>query len=70
MAIANARAMKGYVSICAQCRRVRTAEDEWEGLEAWIASHSQAQFSHGLCPSCYRAALAAAGLPDDRGAEL
>lgn len=66
MALANVRAVKGLVPICASCKKIRVAPDAWQDLEAYIAAHSEAELSHGLCPGCYRAALVEAGLdPDD-----
>lgn len=65
MALANARAIKGLVPICAQCRRVRGEDGRWERIETWIGAHSQAELSHGLCPDCYGEALREAGLDDE-----
>ena len=38
--------------ICAACKRIQRSDDAWQSLEAYIQAHSEASFSHGLCPSC------------------
>ncbi len=53
-AIANVRTLSGLLPICAHCKRIRNDGGYWEQLEGYIAEHSQAQFSHGLCPECLR----------------
>ena len=45
------RHLKGFHRICADCRRIETAEG-WIQLEAWVRDGSEADFSHGLCPEC------------------
>jgi hypothetical protein len=48
------RILQGLLPICSFCKKIRTSEQEWEHLESYISRHSQAQFSHGLCPTCAR----------------
>jgi hypothetical protein len=40
------------VPICAGCKRVHTDEGRWERIEDYVHAHSEADFSHGLCPEC------------------
>jgi len=47
------KALKGIIPICMHCKKIRTDEQIWQQLEAYITEHSEAVFSHGLCPSCY-----------------
>ncbi len=47
------RVLRGLLPICSHCKRIRN-EDRWEQLEAYISEHSEARFSHGLCPDCVR----------------
>jgi len=44
--------LQGLVPICSSCKSIRTEAGEWEQLECYISSHSEAEFSHGICPSC------------------
>ncbi|GBC79462.1 hypothetical protein HRbin09_00681 [bacterium HR09] len=46
------RQLKGIIPICSSCKRVRVDADSWQQLEAYIREHSEADFSHGLCPDC------------------
>ncbi|MBU2515581.1 response regulator [bacterium] len=44
--------LQGIVPICAQCKKIRDDEGYWKQLESYIESHTDAQFSHGICPEC------------------
>jgi len=46
------RILEGFIPICANCKKIRNSEDQWEEMEKYITSHSLAQFSHSICPSC------------------
>jgi len=48
--------LQGFLSICAWCKRVRQDDGYWEQLEKYVAQHSDARFSHSICPQC-RAAI-------------
>ena len=48
------RLLEGFIPICASCKKIRNAEDQWEQMEKYITQHSLAQFSHGICPDCAR----------------
>ena len=48
------RVLEGFIPICASCKKIRNAEDQWEQLEKYITQHSLAQFSHSICPDCAR----------------
>jgi sigma-B regulation protein RsbU (phosphoserine phosphatase) len=49
--------LQGLLPICSYCRHVRSDQDYWEQVEDYVAHHSGLQFSHGICPRCYDAAL-------------
>jgi ligand-binding sensor domain-containing protein len=53
-ALASAKVLSGLLPICASCKRIRSDQGYWEQIEAYIRDHSEAQFSHGLCPACVR----------------
>jgi hypothetical protein len=44
--------LKGFLSICSHCKKIRNNEGYWQQLEKYISEHSEAQFSHGICPTC------------------
>ncbi len=48
----EARTLSGLLPICSHCKKIRDSEGEWQPLESYIAGHSEADFSHGLCPEC------------------
>lgn len=48
------RILQGIIPICASCKNVRTDEGTWEQVEAYVRDHSEAEFSHGICPECER----------------
>ena len=43
---------KGIIPICAKCKKIRDDQGYWQQAENYIGSHSEAEFSHGLCPTC------------------
>lgn len=44
--------LRGIVPICMWCKKIRDDRGDWQALEAYLTCHSEAQFSHGLCPAC------------------
>jgi len=40
--------------ICASCKKIRDDRGYWNKIEAYIEKHSEAEFSHGICPECAR----------------
>ena len=48
------RLLEGFIPICANCKKIKNTEDQWEQIEQYITKHSLAQFSHGICPDCAR----------------
>jgi sigma-B regulation protein RsbU (phosphoserine phosphatase) len=51
-AVSTVKRLHGLLPICGYCKRIRSTSDDWEQLESYISDHSDAQFSHGICPSC------------------
>jgi PAS domain S-box-containing protein len=51
-ALKNVRTMKGLLPICASCKKIRDDKGYWQQIEAFVRDHSDAEFSHGLCPDC------------------
>ena len=52
-AISTIKVLKGLLPICSYCKQIRDQQNTWHKLESFIAKHSNAEFSHGVCPSCY-----------------
>jgi DNA-binding response OmpR family regulator len=52
-ALAHVKQLRGLLPICAYCKKVRDDRDYWEQLDTYIMKHSDAQFSHGICPECF-----------------
>ena len=53
-ALEEVKMLSGLLSICASCKRIMNEHEVWEPLESYIQSHSEAKFSHGVCPDCLR----------------
>jgi PAS domain S-box-containing protein len=51
-ALEQIKTLKGIVPICSDCKKVRDDKGYWEQVESYVQRHSDAQFSHGLCPDC------------------
>ncbi|MCB0194622.1 MAG: response regulator [Anaerolineae bacterium] len=54
-ALNQIQTLKGLLPICAQCKKIRDDKGYWHEVEVYIREHSDADFSHGLCPHCLRA---------------
>ena len=46
------RILEGILPICSFCKKIRNKDGNWERLEQYIRAHSEAEFSHGMCPEC------------------
>jgi len=51
-ALAQIKTLRGIVPICASCKKIRDDQGYWNQVEAYVSRHSEARFSHGLCPEC------------------
>jgi sigma-B regulation protein RsbU (phosphoserine phosphatase) len=64
-ALAHVNELQGLLPICCYCKKIRDDQNYWQHVENYITARSDAQFSHGICPTCYekvsRPALARAG---------
>ncbi len=52
IALAEIKTLQGLIPICANCKNIRDDKGYWNEIEEYIAEHTKAQFSHGLCPGC------------------
>jgi len=53
-ALAKVKMLSGLIPICAACKKIRDDKGYWQQLEGYIRDHSEAEFSHGICPECQR----------------
>jgi phosphoserine phosphatase RsbU/P len=60
-ALKQVKQLRGLLPICMYCKRIRNDEDYWQQVETYISNHSEAEFSHGICPDCYEKMLKAQG---------
>jgi PAS domain S-box-containing protein len=51
-ALTEVKTLRGFMRICANCKRVATDDGGWEQFESYVRSHSGVEFSHGICPDC------------------
>ena len=53
-ALDEVRILRGLLPICASCKKIRNDQGDWTQIESYIRDHSEAEFSHGICPECQR----------------
>ncbi len=51
-ALNHVKLLSGLLPICASCKKIRDEGDQWKHLEEYIGEHSEAEFTHGICPDC------------------
>ena len=51
-ALAEVKTLRGFLPICANCKKIRDDEGYWQRIEKYIEDRSDAQFSHSICPEC------------------
>jgi PAS domain S-box-containing protein len=54
-ALNKVRTLHGMLPICASCKKIRNDKGYWEQIESYLEDHSEAEFTHGICPDCARA---------------
>jgi len=52
--VAEVKVLRGILPICATCKRIKREDGGWEAVESYVRTHTNAEFSHGLCPDCAR----------------
>lgn len=52
-ALAQVHHLQGLLPICAYCKKIRDDRNYWQQVEAYIAKHTAARFTHSICPECY-----------------
>ena len=51
-ALAKVKLLSGFLPICCSCKKIRDDKGYWQQIESYIKGHSEAEFSHGICPEC------------------
>ena len=51
-AVSNIKTLKGLLPLCASCKKIRNDKGYWEQMETYVRDHSEADFSHSICPEC------------------
>lgn len=51
-ALSKVKQLEGIIPICSYCKKIRNDKESWQQLESYITEHSEALFSHGICPEC------------------
>lgn len=55
-ALAEIKTLQGIIPICSYCHNIRDDKGAWDKVDAYISKHSEAEFSHGICPDCFKKA--------------
>ncbi len=53
-ALSEVKTLRGFIPICSGCKKIRDDQGFWQQIEMYIRDHSDAEFSHGLCPECIK----------------
>lgn len=53
-ALEEIKTLRGILPICAYCKKIRTEVGSWVEVENYVRKHSEAEFTHGICPNCVR----------------
>jgi PAS domain S-box-containing protein len=56
-ALAEVKVLRGLFPICSYCKRIRDDQNYWRSVEDYLATHTDARFTHGICPVCFARAL-------------
>ena len=61
-ALQSVKTLSGLLPVCAWCHKIRTDTGYWQKIESYVSQHTEARFTHGLCPDCYSKQY-----PDNKG---
>ena len=56
-ALANVKQLQGLLPICSYCKKIRDDQDYWHQVDSYVAQHTDVQFSHSICPSCFETVM-------------
>ena len=52
-ALSQVKQLQGILPICSYCQKIRDDRNYWQRVDRYITEHSEAKFSHSICPDCY-----------------
>lgn len=61
-ALIMVKQLSGLLPMCSYCKKIRRDDNYWQQLETYLSEHSEAEFSHGVCPECFERARQEFGL--------
>jgi YesN/AraC family two-component response regulator len=53
-ALDEVKTLRGLLPICSGCKKIRDEDGAWQAVEVYVIKHTEAQFTHSLCPDCIR----------------
>jgi DNA-binding response OmpR family regulator len=56
-ALKRVKQLSGLLPICSYCKKIRDDSNYWQQVESYVMHHSEAQFSHSICPNCYESII-------------
>ena len=66
-ALSEVKTLRGFLPICSYCKKIRDDKGYWSQIESYIHKHSDAEFTHGICPECAKKYYPDFDLYDDEG---
>jgi PAS domain S-box-containing protein len=54
VALDKVKTLRGLIPICSSCKKVRDDKGYWQQVESYVSEHTLAEFSHGICPDCFK----------------
>jgi DNA-binding response OmpR family regulator len=60
------KTLRGLIPICGWCKKIREDSGFWSQVETYVSKHSSAQFSHGICPTCFEKQMATLGMKNGK----
>ena len=52
-ALSEVKTLRGIMPICSYCKKIRDDEGYWNQVDQYVSAHTDAKFSHGICPACF-----------------
>jgi len=65
--LSEVKTLQGFLPICSHCKKIRDDKGYWNQIESYIHKHSDAEFSHGICPECTKKYFPDMDIYDDNG---
>ncbi len=69
-ALTQIKTLRGLLPMCASCKKIRDDSGYWKQIESYLHEHSDAKFSHGICPDCAKELYPNVRIYDDSGEEI